>query len=238
MIKDAEKAVEWRDEFCHNGRRDDNTAEDRMPMNIYTFRPHTRHFIDNVVSGNFAEAEQLLAKHDYIPTDRNSSGETALHWLAIENEPEGVRMLLKHGADPNTEELSGNSALADAASLGDSGMVRILLEAGADIHRRHPHNQETALHTAARHTSDVETLALLLDAGADIHARDHLGWSPLHSAAIGDNLKAAEFLLDNGADPTAGDMDGSTFVYWAPDENRPAWESLRDAVLKKRCTDS
>ena len=53
-----------------------------------------------------------------------------------------------------------------------------------------------------------EMLQLLIDSGADINIGTELetmatnGWSPLHMAAVRNDLKAIKILLDNGADTT------------------------------------
>lgn len=45
-----------------------------------------------------------------------------------------------------------------------------------------------------------ETLAILIAAGADVNRRGVNGWTPLHMAALADDLPAMRLLLDAGAD--------------------------------------
>jgi hypothetical protein len=56
---------------------------------------------------------------------------------------------------------------------------------------------------------DVERLRLvtrsLLEAGANVNARDHQGWTPLHSAAAQASAALAELLLEAGANINARD---------------------------------
>jgi ankyrin repeat protein len=44
-----------------------------------------------------------------------------------------------------------------------------------------------------------------VDRGADVNARDHDGWTPLHSAAISRSVQAVRLLLEHGADVNACD---------------------------------
>ena len=48
-----------------------------------------------------------------------------------------------------------------------------------------------------------EILQVLLDRGADVQVRGNNGYTPLHFAAVRDDLKAIEILLAHGADPKA-----------------------------------
>lgn len=199
-------------------------------MNTYSFNPHTRHFIGHVCTGEFAEAKAILAAHPSIVTDRNSSGESPLHWLVIENEMEGVEMLLAHGADPDARDFDGDFALSDVAGLGLTQMLVRLLEAGADVSSRHPRSQETALHIAANYSPEPTIADLLVDAGADIEARDHFAETPLHHAAFMGNIEIAERLLRLGADPAAKNAWGHSVLDKlssdTSDDERSAWQSL------------
>ena len=57
--------------------------------------------------------------------------------------------------------------------------------------------------TCADREDMYEILELLLTRGADIQQRGHNDYTPLHWAVAGGNIKAIEFLLSHGADPTA-----------------------------------
>ena len=194
------------------GIADDETADGnlRRPVNTYSFKPHTRRFLQLVLHGHDEEAESLLKDHPEIAVDRNASHETPLHWLSVENMGNAVDILVRHGADVNARDHYGDSVLMDAASLGLTDIMKVLLVNKADPMYRHPHSQETALHTAARHSPNGEVVDLLIAHGADINARNHLGETPLHEAAAFSNIPVAVQLLANGADRKARNEVGAT----------------------------
>jgi ankyrin repeat protein len=77
-------------------------------------------------------AEQLLREHPGLITATNRLGETALHFLAVENYAEGVAFLARHGAPVNARNDSQRTPLMEAAALGATQVVRALLTCGAD----------------------------------------------------------------------------------------------------------
>ena len=78
---------------------------------------------------------------------------------------------------------------------------------------------------------------MLLDAGANIEARDAVGRTPLHVAALhvaaaGDGLPSpVEALLDAGADIEARDKDGSSALHLAAGVEYRAWASNNITIL-------
>jgi ankyrin repeat protein len=133
-----------------------------------------------------------------------------------------VRRLLAAGLDPNAVTRDRHdpvTPLVMAARFNCAPCVESLIAAGADRHWRGPEG-ETLLHEAGG-----QTVPVLMAAGLDPHARDRQGnaplhrrWhpaflavgvnatneaglTPLHMAALSDNLAVAEALLEAGADP-------------------------------------
>ncbi|MBW4472933.1 MAG: ankyrin repeat domain-containing protein [Stenomitos rutilans HA7619-LM2] len=75
-------------------------------------------------------AEDFLSEYPSSIHAKNSIGETALHFLAVENAIESVRSLLEQGADINTTNNFGDTPLSEAASLGYLELYRFLLDNG------------------------------------------------------------------------------------------------------------
>ena len=142
----------------------------------------------------------------------------AVSVTAYEGQAEVVRMLLEAGADPNAcASCNRIPPIIEAARSGDAATVELLLKAGADINGRE-RSGNCALHWAVtlHHNQLVE---LLLERGAhpaipseQYDSLDHAGvfdnspgTTPLHCAARFGNARAAELLLQHGADINATD---------------------------------
>lgn len=82
---------------------------------------------------NWEVAQALIEADPTIIEARSGIGETALHYLAVENHLEGVAYLLERGAHINTRNDFQGTPLIDAASLGYLELCRFLLDNGADI---------------------------------------------------------------------------------------------------------
>lgn len=129
---------------------------------------------------NPERARQMVSERPDLLTATTSVGETALHYLCIENHLEGARLLVALGADVNSHDEFGDTPLMSASSLGHLEVARFLLERGANVNAR-DNGEETALHKWVDSGHDG-ILTLLLAAGADIEARDSLGETPLARA--------------------------------------------------------
>jgi ankyrin repeat protein len=102
-----------------------------------------------------------------------------------------------------------------AVSNSDLETTMILLAHRADTSQVCTAQQFTALHRAVRGNRSLpdeqEILLQLLTHGAGVNARDHVGVTPLHFAAIDlPNLNAARLLIAYGADVSLRNMRGET----------------------------
>lgn len=150
---------------------------------------------------DLSAAGRYLDEHPDAREAVDGVGETALHYLAVENHLEGVRFLAARGAAVNTRAVMGTPPLHSAARLDYADMVRLLLSFGADPNATDD-NQDTPLHAVTQSGGAAVTVALIA-AGADVAARNSLGDTPLHEAASWANAAVAEALLAAGADPEA-----------------------------------
>jgi ankyrin repeat protein len=125
-----------------------------------------------------------LAAGDSAPG--NGSGETALHWAAMEGDAKAVRALLDRGARIDAVNELGQTPLFLAC-----GQSRRQMKAQARV------------------------VALLLDRGAAVNAVDNSGETPLHLAAARENTDIVKILLDRGAKPDVADGSEMTPLMWA-----------------------
>jgi len=89
-------------------------------------------FRDVVYGGDFLEAEILLDKNPSLRVLRNSIGETALHFLAVENDLRSVSWFHAHGFSLNEQNEFGTPVLFEVAQLGYRELFIWFLENGAE----------------------------------------------------------------------------------------------------------
>ncbi|HLX60879.1 MAG TPA: ankyrin repeat domain-containing protein [Planctomycetota bacterium] len=131
-----------------------------------------------------------------------AGGETRLHRAAERGLLTEAGLLLDAGADPKLQDSAGRTALHLAARSGQLEMLRLLLERGGV--------NDFAIAGAL---GDEKALAVLKAKPA---YNTDIGWSALHGAAAGNQLKLAKTLLDakeNVNAATAGTKE--TPLMWA-----------------------
>ncbi len=126
-----------------------------------------------IASGSRASFELLLGAGADVGRP-DASGQTALHWAAMNESPWWLQTLLSHRADPNLPNTRTHATpLMDAMRSHRDENVALLLKAGADPNAR-DREGSTALHVAASTKRASYTLQLL-QAGADPMAQDGFG---------------------------------------------------------------
>jgi ankyrin repeat protein len=156
-------------------------------------------------------AMAIIAENPRFLDLRNRSGETPLHYLAIEGCAEAVRFLASQGADVNSRDHSGSTPLMAAVSLGNSDMVRLLLGLGAEPNLQNQ-NGESALHicTCGLRENAVPLARMLLEAGSDPRLSDGLDGTALHCAAERADIALASVFLEAGVDVNTRNDYGQT----------------------------
>ena len=91
-------------------------------------------FRNAVYSREYELAEKLLDAAPYLLALRNSLGEKALHFLAVENDMEGVSWLHSKGAAIDTKSEFGTPAIFEVAQLEYKELLAWFIRKGADIH--------------------------------------------------------------------------------------------------------
>ncbi|MDB5076833.1 MAG: DNA-directed polymerase subunit sigma [Chloroflexi bacterium] len=183
--------------------------------------------------GHVDVVERLLAAGaDIHARARNSFANTALHCAALHGHADAVHVLLRHGADPHIVDGYGATAVHAVAKYphgeraSDGAVLDLLLTYGAAIDVTNDAG-ETALHWAiTRGERSVASLLLARGARLDIFAAAALGdlealarfvvevpeathkpgpdrMTPLHYAAYANNVAAARYLLEHGAEVEA-----------------------------------
>lgn len=103
-----------------------DAAADTTPPAWYDFR-------DAVYRHDYARAQQMLDANPGLLAMRNGIGETPLHFLAVENDRDGVAWLHARGADLNTRNEFGEPVLFEVAQLEYKELFLWLVRNGADI---------------------------------------------------------------------------------------------------------
>ncbi|ABK44143.1 Ankyrin repeat-like protein [Magnetococcus marinus MC-1] len=158
----------------------------------------------NVAAGNneLACAAALLIYGKVNVDARAEHSGTALNMAVIQGHVEMVKLLLAVGADATLADEIGNTPLHNAAINNELACAEALLGSGkGDVDARAEHIL-TALNMAVIQ-GHVEMVKLLLAVGADATLADEFGNTPLHNAAINNELACAEALLGSGK----GDVD-------------------------------
>ncbi|MEI2742137.1 MAG: DUF4240 domain-containing protein [Candidatus Competibacter sp.] len=91
-------------------------------------------FRDAVYMKDFSTAERLLHETPTLLQLKNSIGETVLHFLAVENDLEGVAWLKSKGFELNTKNCFDEPVIFEVAQLGYKELFLWFIENGTDIH--------------------------------------------------------------------------------------------------------
>ncbi|MGB0356903.1 MAG: ankyrin repeat domain-containing protein [Cytophagales bacterium] len=127
--------------------------------------------------------------------------ETPLHYAARYNRVEAVKCLLEVGADMYAGDRYGYTAL-DHSIFHNQEAVSDLLITAMDFTRESKFPIKS-LHIAVFCESMDILNRLAAKKGIDVNAKDIFGDTPLHDAAFGNNIKAVDILVKNGADVNA-----------------------------------
>ena len=91
-------------------------------VNPNTTDPKWSHFRDVIYSGDFSQAEIILRADPALLHMMNSIGETVLHFLAIEDDQDGVAWLHARGADIDNKNAFGEPLIFEVGSVGHKEM--------------------------------------------------------------------------------------------------------------------
>jgi ankyrin repeat protein len=137
----------------------------RMPnvsrhMRKPKFDPRFQIFRDAACS-DLQVAAGLLAEDPKMVLLRNGIGETAMHFLAVEDHREAVSWLIENGAEVDTRNEFGQTPLMEVASLGMLDMCQLLVSRGASF--RYVSSRGDSVFSAVTESDQVEVLGYLLE---------------------------------------------------------------------------
>ena len=182
-----------------------------------------------------AEVAAMLIERGADVTAQNKDGWTPLHLASKNGQVEVAGMLIEHSADVAAQNEDGTTPLHVALADGRTEVAVMLIERGADTT---PHKYGwTPLHLASLN-GQVEPASMLIERGADVTAQNNDGLTPLHLAADvraqyndfsltqlqthlashAGHVEVIAMLVENGADVTAQNNDGSTPLHLALQE--------------------
>jgi ankyrin repeat protein len=183
-----------------------------------------------VIGLRIGKLEDELQKPETDIDAIDNQGKTALIWAAQRGDSEAVASLLEHGADPNVpSQPDGQIALNYSCIPPKTDCLKLLLR--PSVRSKIIPNKKgwTALHLAAHYQDDPEFLQLLIGKGFDIEARTTRGRTPLASAAERNNVRAARYLIQQGAKINTLDEEGFSPLFLAV-----SWGSVAVARLLLR----
>jgi hypothetical protein len=136
----------------------------------------------------------LAAGGDPNAREPETPSETPLHWAASSDDAEVARALIDGGADINLPDGSIGTPLDNALGYGCWNVARLLVERGARV--------DKLWHAGALGLLDRLRELASAEPAPDVEALSQAFWH----ACTGGQRRAAEFLLDAGAD-----------LNWVPD---------------------
>lgn len=99
-------------------------------------------FRNSLYSGEFDVAEELLKATPALLHLTSGLGETALHFLAVEDDRASVSWLRARGADINTRNMFGTPVIFEVAQLEYKDLFSWFVEQQVDLRARNAEDQD------------------------------------------------------------------------------------------------
>lgn len=173
-----------------------------------------------ITIGNVEAVKTILAAGG----DPNASyrGATLLMRAVHAQQPGIVEMLLDQGADPNLLSTRERHPLYEAVLKADVESVTLLLSSGANPTLFLRPYRRSAWVYCFNHGNAHSCIDSFLAAGLSVEAVDpRTGNTPLHQAVSTENVEAAKYLLEQGADPSLRNQRGLSVYDAVERKNNP-----------------
>ena len=160
------------------------------------------------------ESQELCTRAASSLRRADKSGQTALHWAAINAQVSTCRYLLEQEAE--IDALGGDlvaTPMQWAARNGYLYVIHLLIAHGADPTIADSQGYNT-LHLVT-HSSSVMPLLYILHQPVSVDSKDAQGHTSLMWAAYQGDAISVDLLLRHGADPNARDDADLTPLHWA-----------------------
>jgi len=152
-------------------------------------------------AGDKTGLESLLLKNPSLINEKNSEGETALHFAAYQGKISVVQLLLSIGASVDLQTKNGYTALIWSTYNGNLSIVELILSHAPNINLQVTEGSwagYTALMLAADY-GHQSILELLIAQGANLDICSKYGYTALMIAANNGHVLAVKELLTRGA---------------------------------------
>ncbi|XP_041490061.1 ankyrin repeat domain-containing protein 26-like [Microtus oregoni] len=171
--------------------------QQRFPLYLIGYDPVGR--LQRAASvGDVKLVERLINASEHHVNECDRRGRSPLHYASAHNHPNVVTLLSSNNStDINMKDDEGCTPLIKAAQRDNVECISILLRHGADPHIVDA-NGDAALHHAICR-GNIPVVSKLLEYNVDIKAKTEYGLTPYKLALFENQLKMAEFLIENGA---------------------------------------
>src|SRR5438445_1575329 len=188
----------------------------------------TDEFLDAIQKGNLSKIDQLLATSPALASSKAKNGVSAIllalyyghqdiaqaiaakkggldiFEASVPGKLERLKNLIEQDrALVETYSPDGFTPVALATYLGQKSVTEYLIEKGANVNAIAKNATGFTALTGAVANNHVEISKILVKRGANVNHRYEGGVSPLMEACLNGNLELVNFLLENGADPSA-----------------------------------
>jgi len=145
----------------------------------------------------------------------DATGNTALHWAALNDHKHVAEVLLQHGADVDqrSADAEGQTPLHWACIRGHISMVKFLVHHGADIFKADNRGYTALTHSVQY--GEVSVAQYLVEKGADIEGTDTAGHTAVHWAAYQGHSRMIQWLLSKSVNLNKQDHNKCTPLHYA-----------------------